>query len=224
MIEETEFTPEDIEAARILFARPATFVMGAAKIEQLPDPDLPEIAFAGRSNVGKSSLINGLVGMHKLARASNEPGRTREVNFFDLDGRMRLVDLPGYGYAQVPEEMKIKWQRALGEYLEKRLCLKGLVVLMDIRHPLKDLDQQMIEWAVESDIQVLVLLTKADKLASGARKAQVNMVREAVLAFNGDVQVEPLSSLKKSGVDKLRQKLDSWFNEIPPQEAVEDAE
>jgi GTP-binding protein len=92
--------------------------------------------------------------------------------------------------------MKIKWQRALGEYLEKRLCLKGLVVLMDIRHPLKDLDQQMIEWAVESDIQVLVLLTKADKLASGARKAQVNMVREAVLAFNGDVQVEPFSSLK----------------------------
>jgi GTP-binding protein len=93
--------------------------------------------------------------------------------------------------------MKIKWQRALGEYLEKRLCLKGLVVLMDIRHPLKDLDQQMIEWAVESDIQVLVLLTKADKLASGARKAQVNMVREAVLAFNGDVQVEAFSSLKK---------------------------
>lgn len=110
-----------------------------------------------------------------------------------------------------------------GEYLEKRLCLKGLVVLMDIRHPLKDLDQQMIEWAVESDIQVLVLLTKADKLASGARKAQVNMVREAVLAFNGDVQVEPFFA-EKSGVDKLRQKLDSWFNEIPPQEAVEDAE
>lgn len=96
MIEETAFTPQEIEAARILFARPATFVMGAAKIEQLPDPDLPEVAFAGRSNVGKSSLINGLVGMHKLARASNEPGRTREVNFFDLDGRLRLVDLPGW--------------------------------------------------------------------------------------------------------------------------------
>ena len=89
-----DFTPEALEQARILFARPATFVMGCAKIEQLPDPDLPEVAFAGRSNVGKSSLINGLVGMHKLARASNEPGRTREVNFFDLDGKMRLVDLP----------------------------------------------------------------------------------------------------------------------------------
>ena len=137
---------------------------------------------------------------------------------------LRLVDLPGYGYAQVPEEMKIKWQRALGEYLEKRLCLKGLVVLMDIRHPLKDLDQQMIQWAVESDIPVLVLLTKADKLASGARKAQIAMVREAVTAFNGDVQVEGFSSLKKQGVDKLRQKLDSWYNDIPPQEEPEDGE
>ena len=95
----TDFSEDELEQARVLFQRPATFVMGAAKIEQLPDPDLPEVAFAGRSNVGKSSLINGLVGMHKLARASNEPGRTREVNFFDLDGRMRLVDLPGYGFA-----------------------------------------------------------------------------------------------------------------------------
>lgn len=101
--------------------------------------------------------------------------------------------------------MKRKWQRALAEYLEKRQSLQGLVVLMDIRHPLKDLDQQMILWAVESNVQVLVLLTKADKLASGARKAQLNMVREAVLAFNGDVQVEAFSSLKKLGVDKLRQ-------------------
>lgn len=131
------------------------------------------------------------------------------------------MDLPGYGYAEVPEEMKRKWQRALGEYLEKRLCLKGLVVLMDIRHPLKDLDQQMIEWAVDSGIPVLVLLTKADKLASGARKAQLNMVREAVIAFNGDVQVEAFSSLKKTGVDKLRIKLDSWFNDLPP--VAEDA-
>ena len=105
-----EFTPEELEQARVLFARPATFVMGCAKIEQLPDPDLPEIAFAGRSNVGKSSLINGLVGMHKLARASNEPGRTREVNFFDLDGRMRLVDLPGYGWAKASKATVKKFQ------------------------------------------------------------------------------------------------------------------
>ncbi|NLU90233.1 ribosome biogenesis GTP-binding protein YihA/YsxC, partial [Escherichia coli] len=124
-----------------------------------------------------------------LVPISTTTGRTQLINLFEYAEGKRLVDLPGYGYAQVPEKMNITCQRALGEYLEKRLCLKGLVVLMDIRHPLKDLDQQMIEWAVESDIQVLVLLTKADKLASGARKAQVNMVREAVLAFNGDVQV-----------------------------------
>ena len=108
----------------------------------------------------------------------------------------RPVDLPSYGYAEVPEEMKRKWQRALGEYLQKRQALKGLVVLMDIRHPLKDLDQQMVEWAVQSGIPVMILLTKADKLASGARKAQLNMVREASLAFMGDVQVEMFSSLK----------------------------
>lgn len=138
------------------------------------------------------------------------------------DGK-RLVDLPGYGYAEVPEEMKRKWQRALGEY-GKTSEPARLVVLMDIRHPLKDLDQQMIEWAVDSNIAVLVLLTKADKLASGARKAQLNMVREAVLAFNGDVQVETFSSLKKQGVDKLRQKLDTWFSEMQPVEEAQSGE
>lgn len=118
--------------------------------------------------------------------------------------------------------MKRKWQQALGEYLQKRQCLKGLVVLMDIRHPLKDLDQQMIAWAVEVGLPVLLLLTKADKLASGARKAQLNMVREAVLPFMGDIQVDAFSSLKKFGVDKLRDKLDTWFSEITPQQADKD--
>lgn len=171
------------------------FVTSAPDIRHLPADTGIEVAFAGRSNAGKSSALNTLTNQKNLARTSKTPGRTQLINLFEVAEGKRLVDLPGYGYAQVPEEMKIKWQRALGN-TEKRLCLKGLVVLMDIRHPLKDLDQQMIEWAVESDIQVLVLLTKADKLASGARKAQVNMVREAVLAFNGDVRVEPFSSLK----------------------------
>jgi len=139
------------------------------------------------------------------------------INFFSLGNPdQRLVDLPGYGYAAVPEKMKLVWQKELENYLIHRKSLQGLVLLMDIRHPLKDLDQQMIHWAVESQIPVLVLLTKADKLASGARKAQLNMVREAVLAFNGDVQVEAFSSLKKIGVDKLRQKLDSWFSDLTP--------
>ena len=191
------------------------FVMSAPDIRHLPSDTGIEVAFAGRSNAGKSSALNTLTNQKSLARTSKTPGRTQLIN---------LVDLPGYGYAEVPEEMKRKWQRALGEYLEKRQSLQGLVVLMDIRHPLKDLDQQMIEWAVDSNIAVLVLLTKADKLASGARKAQLNMVREAVLAFNGDVQVETFSSLKKQGVDKLRQKLDTWFSEMQPVEETQDGE
>ena len=198
------------------------FVTSAPDIRHLPSDTGIEVAFAGRSNAGKSSALNTLTNQKNLARTSKTPGRTQLINLFEVAEGKRLVDLPGYGYAQVPEEMKIKWQRALGEYLEKRMCLKGLVVLMDIRHPLKDLDQQMIDWAVASDIAVLVLLTKADKLASGARKAQVNMVREAVLAFNGDVQVEAFSSLKKQGVDKLRQKLDSWFSELEPATEAEE--
>jgi len=200
------------------------FVMSAPDIRHLPSDTGIEVAFAGRSNAGKSSALNTLTNQKGRARTSKTPGRTQLINLFEVVDGKRLVDLPGYGYAEVPEEMKRKRQRALAEYLEKRQSLQGLVVLMDIRHPLKDLDQQMILWAVESNVQVLVLLTKADKLASGARKAQLNMVREAVLAFNGDVQVEAFSSLKKLGVDKLRQKLDSWFSELAPIEEMQDGE
>lgn len=200
------------------------FILSAPDIRHLPSDTGIEVAFAGRSNAGKSSALNTLTNQKGLARTSKTPGRTQLINLFEVVEGKRVVDLPGYGYAEVPEEMKLKWQRALGEYLEKRLCLKGLVVLMDIRHPLKDLDKQMIEWAVDSNIEILVLLTKADKLASGARKAQLNTVREAVQAFNGDIQVEAFSSLKKIGVDKLRQKLDTWYSEIAPQEEENEAE
>ncbi|MCL2892011.1 ribosome biogenesis GTP-binding protein YihA/YsxC [Brenneria tiliae] len=194
------------------------FVISAPDIRHLATDSGIEVAFAGRSNAGKSSALNTLTNQKNLARTSKTPGRTQLINMFEVAEGVRLVDLPGYGYAEVPEEMKLKWQRALGEYLQKRNSLKGLVVLMDIRHPLKDLDQQMLAWAVEAQLPVLVLLTKADKLASGARKSQLNMVREAVLPFMGDIQVEAFSSLKKLGVDKLRQKLDSWFSTLPQAE------
>lgn len=202
------------------------FVLSAPDIRHLPSDTGIEVAFAGRSNAGKSSALNTLTNQKGLARTSKTPGRTQLINLFEVVEGKRLVDLPGYGYAEVPEEMKLKWQRALGEYLQKRQCLQGLVVLMDIRHPLKDLDQQMISWAVQSNLSVMVLLTKADKLASGARKAQLNKVREEVLAFNGDIQVEAFSSLKKLGVDILRHKLDSWYNDIEPivEEENNDAE
>ncbi|CRZ51495.1 GTP-binding protein YsxC [Vibrio cholerae] len=133
------------------------------------------------------------------------------INLFKVADGCHIVDLPGYGFAQVPLEMKLKWQRALGEYLQKRQSLKGLVVLMDIRHPMKDLDQQLIIWAVECGIPVQVMLTKADKLKSGARKAQVLKVREEAKTFGGDVAVDAFSSLSGIGVDTLRAKLDEWY-------------
>ncbi|CRL46580.1 putative GTP-binding protein EngB [Sodalis glossinidius str. 'morsitans'] len=200
------------------------FVTSAPDIRHLPVDSGIEIAFAGRSNAGKSSALNTLTNQKSLARTSKTPGRTRLINLFEVESGIRLVDLPGYGYAEVPEELKRKWQRALGEYLQMRDSLKGLVVLMDIRHPMKDLDQQMVQWAVDVNIPVLVLLTKADKLASGSRKEQLNQVREAALAFVGDVQVETFSSLKKQGVDKLRQKLDDWFAAIPPAQGSPETE
>ncbi|CDG19356.1 putative GTP-binding protein engB [Xenorhabdus doucetiae] len=189
------------------------FVTSAPDIRHLPQDVGIEVAFAGRSNAGKSSALNALTRQKSLARTSKTPGRTQLINLFEVEEGIRLVDLPGYGYAEVPEEMKRKWQKALGEYLQKRECLLGLVVLMDIRHPLKDLDRQMIEWAVVMQVPVMVLLTKADKLASGARKSQLAKVRQELASLEGDVQVEYFSALKKIGIDKLEQQLNLWFNQ-----------
>ncbi|SHO55518.1 putative GTP-binding protein EngB [Vibrio quintilis] len=188
------------------------FITSAPDIRHLPEDQGIEIAFAGRSNAGKSSALNRLANQKSLAKTSKTPGRTQLINLFKVTEDCHIVDLPGYGFAQVPIEMKKKWQKSLGEYLQKRQCLKGLVVLMDIRHPMKDLDQQLIYWAVESNIPVQVLLTKADKLKSGARKAQLLKIREASLAFCGDVSVDLFSSLSGIGVDVLRSKLDTWFS------------
>lgn len=189
------------------------FLMSAPDIRHLPEDNGVEIAFAGRSNAGKSTALNALTNQRSLARTSKTPGRTQLINLFEVENSCKLVDLPGYGYAAVPEQMKLQWQKALGEYLQKRECLKGVVILMDIRHPLKDLDQQMIEWAVASQLPVLLLLTKADKLSQSARSKQVKMVREAILPFQGDIQVEAFSALNKMGIERLAHKLDGWFSE-----------
>lgn len=186
--------------------------MSAPDIRHLPDDHGVEIAFAGRSNAGKSTALNILTNQKNLARTSKTPGRTQLINLFEVETDCKLVDLPGYGYAAVPEKMKLQWQRALGEYLQKRQCLRGVVILMDIRHPLKDLDQQMIEWAVGAELPVLLLLTKADKLSQSARSKQVKLVREAILPFQGDIQVEAFSALNRIGVEKLAGKLDAWFS------------
>jgi GTP-binding protein len=189
----------------------ATFLTSAPSIQFLSDSDGMEVAFAGRSNAGKSSALNRLTRQKGLARTSKTPGRTQLINMFELDEQRRLVDLPGYGYAKVPFDMKLKWQQSLGEYLQKRECLRGLVVLMDIRHPLKDLDQNLIRWAVDVKLPVLILLTKADKLKSGKRKAQTLMVREASMAFCGDVPVHSFSSLSGIGVPELEKVLFKWL-------------
>tara|TARA_B100000700_G_scaffold159501_1_gene176676 strand:- start:4492 stop:5139 length:648 start_codon:yes stop_codon:yes gene_type:complete len=188
----------------------AKFITSAPDISKLPEDTGIEIAFAGRSNAGKSSSLNTLT-EQKLARTSKTPGRTQLINTFALQEDQRLIDLPGYGFAKVPMEMKLKWQRSLGEYLQKRESLKGLVVLMDIRHPLKDLDRQLIEWASSSDIPVLALLTKADKFKQGKRKSEVLKVRRELAEVAENITVHAFSSLKGTGLNELRKQLDEWF-------------
>jgi len=158
------FDPEEIEAARVLFARPVEFMMGAAQIDQLPAPDLPEAAFAGRSNVGKSSLINALVNRKGLARASTEPGRTREVNFFVLDEKLRLVDLPGYGWARTSRDIAKKFQNLGRAYLRGRPNLKRVYLLIDGRHGLKAPDTEAMDALDQAAVSYQIVLTKADKV------------------------------------------------------------
>jgi len=190
----------------------ASFVTSAPDITKLPADTGIEVAFAGRSNAGKSSALNALTDQ-KLARTSKTPGRTQLINTFDLADvdDMRLIDLRGYGFAKVPIEMKKKWQKSLGEYLQKRQSLKGIVILMDIRHPLKDLDRDLINWAIGSEIPVLALLTKADKLKQGPRKSQVLQVRRELSTLDGDITVHAFSSLKGTGLPEVAKKLDEWF-------------
>ncbi|TPH13405.1 ribosome biogenesis GTP-binding protein YihA/YsxC [Litorilituus lipolyticus] len=189
----------------------ATFTISAPDIRRLPEDSGIEVAFAGRSNAGKSSALNTLTNQKSLARTSKTPGRTQLINVFEIAENKRLVDLPGYGFAKVPLEMKKKWQKALGEYLEKRESLKGLVVLMDIRHPLKDLDLDLIEWAAESDLPVLCLLTKADKLSQGKRSAEVLKIKKTLAQLNADIKVQAFSSLKRTGAEQANNVICNWF-------------
>jgi GTP-binding protein len=189
----------------------ASFTTSAPDIHRLPDDDGIEVAFAGRSNAGKSSALNALTNQRGLARTSKTPGRTQLINVFDVAENRRLVDLPGYGFAKVPLAMKEKWQKALGEYLEKRQCLKGLVVLMDIRHPLKDLDMDLIQWAAESELPVLALLTKCDKLSQGKSSAEVLAVQKSLATLNADIRVQAFSSLKYTGVEQANTVICDWL-------------
>ena len=191
----------------------ATFTLSAPDIRRLPDDHGIEVAFAGRSNAGKSSALNTLTNQRSLARTSKTPGRTQLINVFEIAENKRLIDLPGYGFAKVPLEMKKKWQKALGEYLEKRNCLKGLVILMDIRHPFKDLDVDLIQWAVDSELPILVLLTKCDKLSQGQRSTEVLKAKKLLKEHNADITVQAFSSLKYTGSEQATEVIQAWFSE-----------
>ncbi len=204
--EDDPFTPDALEAARVLFARECDFVMGAAQIEQLPAPDLPEVAFAGRSNVGKSSLINALTNRHDLARASNEPGRTRELNIFLLDGRVRLVDLPGYGFARADKKSIRQFQNLGRAYLRGRPNLKRVYLLIDARHGLKAADTEALDALDLAAVSYQIVLTKADKLrpASGIdkmRAATEAAIKKRPAAFP---RVAATSSAEGFGLSELR--------------------
>jgi GTP-binding protein len=201
----------------------AKYTQSAPSIRECPPEDGIEVAFAGRSNAGKSSAINTLTNNHKLARVSKTPGRTQLINFFELSETQRLVDLPGYGYAKVSREQKELWQRHLSEYLRERRCLKGLILLMDIRHPLQEFDTTMLNWATDSQMPVHILLTKADKLSRGQAGSALMAVKKELKNANlGDlVSVQTFSSLKNTGLDDLKAKLQTWLAPIDEAELAE---
>lgn|SRR3990167_17625 len=190
----------------------ASYLGSATALSQcLPDQGA-EIAFMGRSNAGKSSAINAITNIKGLARASTTPGRTQMINFFGLDDTHRLVDLPGYGYAKASVENKSKWEYLIADYLESRESLVGFVLVMDCRHPLKPMDQQFVEWCVNFEIPLHILLTKADKLTPSAQKKALLFVEKSVSAYPA-ISVQLFSSLKKTGVDEARKKLAGWLNQ-----------
>ena len=193
--------------------RHASFLTSASRLAQCPPDEGWEVAFAGRSNAGKSSAINSLTRNHKLARTSKTPGRTQLINFFTLTDRQRLVDLPGYGFAKVPQAVKREWTRTLENYLQHRQSLRGLVLLMDVRHPLQPFDQQMLDWALAAAMPVHILLTKADKLKKGPAKNTLLKVRGQLARHAGMVTVQLFSALKHTGHEELVAVLDAWLTD-----------
>ncbi|MDX1692423.1 MAG: ribosome biogenesis GTP-binding protein YihA/YsxC [Ketobacteraceae bacterium] len=189
----------------------AEFLQGAPTLAACPPDTGIEVAFAGRSNSGKSSAINTLTNQKKLARTSKTPGRTQMINFFRVDDTRRLVDLPGYGFAQVPEKMKQEWQAHMGQYLEDRCALRGLVLVMDARHPLKPFDQMMLDWADHYGVPLHILLSKADKLKKNQANKSRFAVEKAIKAYKNPVSVQLFSSLNRLGLDEALSKLEEWF-------------
>lgn len=192
------------------------FLLSAQTLQQCPEDSGCEVAFAGRSNAGKSSAINTLTRNKGLARTSKTPGRTQLINHFEIESDKRIVDLPGYGYAKVPKAIKAKWDRNLAEYLQMRRSLVGLILLMDIRHPLQEFDQQMLNWAAQAGLPVHILLTKADKLKRGPATNALLGVEKLLRDMDPGytlLSAQIFSSLKKTGLPELEQLLSQWLND-----------
>jgi GTP-binding protein len=190
----------------------AKFINSSPHLKDTPDDQGLEIAFAGRSNAGKSSAINTLTRQNSLARISKTPGRTQMLNFFAITEQQRFVDLPGYGYAKVPEAVKKQWHALMETYLSQRKSLCAIVLVMDIRHPLTEFDWQMINWCHHSGLPLHILLSKADKLTYGAAKNTLLAVQKQLKEIPVPITLQLFSSLKKTGVDEVHQALDLFFS------------
>ena len=188
--------------------RSANYVISAHNLKQLPEDSGLEVAFAGRSNAGKSSAINALTDQKSLARTSKTPGRTQQIVIFDIDEQRRIADLPGYGYAKVPERLRAHWRHVMQIYFNRRQSLRGVVLVMDIRHPLRPFDEQMLNWCEGSSVPCHVLLTKADKLKRGPAQATLLKVRKS-LPFGATAQV--FSASRRTGIDELIRILNGWY-------------
>jgi GTP-binding protein len=203
----------------------ADFMTSAAKYSQCPPDTGAEVAFAGRSNAGKSSAMNTITRNSKLARISKTPGRTQLLNFFTLSGGdYRLVDLPGYGYAKVNRNMKADWEENIGEYMSERLSLKGVVLLMDIRHPLTPFDRMMIDWAVTAEMPLCAVLTKSDKLKKGPAKSTYLKVKAELQSKAPWLTAQMFSSLKNEGVPELNEWISKQLTDTENDEDVDQLE
>jgi GTP-binding protein len=202
----------------------AHFIGSSPTLNNVP-PDVGyEVAFAGRSNAGKSSAINALTDQHELARVSKTPGRTQHLVFFDMSQERRLVDLPGYGYAKVPDAIRMAWRQVIDQYLRERVSLQGLVLLMDIRHPMTDFDQQMLAWTHARALPTLVLLTKSDKLNRGPALDVFRKVKRVLADAFPNAEIELFSSETKAGVGNARWKIAQWCRWAEPLSSVREQE
>ena len=188
--------------------RVATYVLNAHELKQLPPDRGIEVAIAGRSNAGKSSAINTFTDQKSLARTSKTPGRTQQIVIFELDENRRIADLPGYGYAKVPLKLKEHWRKVMARYFETRSCLRGVVLVMDIRHPMREFDQQMLAWCDASNVACHILLTKADKLKRGPAQSTLLKVRRDLPDI---ASIQIFSASKKTGLEELVDKLRGWY-------------